>query len=123
MIAPLLLAFAMQAASTDPIEDACYDRDHSQQAMNRCAGEAFERADRELNRHWREITDHYDDAASKKLLLEAQRAWLKYRDAQCELTALDSRGGSMWPMVISGCRADLTRQRNAELADLLGRGE
>ena len=123
MIASLLLGLALQAGTTDPLEDACYDRDHSQQAMNRCAGEAFERADKELNRHWREIIDHYDEPETKKLLLDSQRSWLRYRDAQCELSAFHSRGGSMWPMVVSGCKADLTRQRNAELADLLGQGE
>jgi uncharacterized protein YecT (DUF1311 family) len=119
----LLLALLAQATTTDPLEDACYERDHSQQGMNRCAGEAFERADKELNRHWREVVDHYRDPDTKKLLLEAQRSWLKYRDAQCELTAFHSRGGSMWPMIVGGCKADLTRQRNAELANLLGQGE
>lgn len=123
MIGILLLA-AMQSAVADPLEDACYDRDHSQQAMNMCAGDAFERADQELNRHWREITDHFSgDEEARRLLLEAQRAWLRYRDAQCELDSMHSRGGSMWPMLISGCKAQLTRQRNAELANLLGQGE
>jgi uncharacterized protein YecT (DUF1311 family) len=120
----MLLAAAQQAATTDPIEGACYDRDHSQKAMNMCAGEAFQRADAELNRVWREIQDHFsDDADMKKLLLEGQRGWLKYKEAQCELTAYDSRGGSMWPMVISGCRADMTRRRVQELKDMLGEGE
>ena len=124
MIAAMLLAAALQAATSDPIEDACYDRDHSQQAMNMCAGEAFQRADAELNRVWREIQDHYSgDADLKKLLLEGQRGWIKYKEAQCELTAYDSRGGSMWPMVISGCRAEITRRRVQELKDMLGEGE
>jgi uncharacterized protein YecT (DUF1311 family) len=119
----LLAALAVQPTS-DPEESACYDRDHSQQAMNICAGEAFQRADGDLNRMWREIQSHYSgDADMKKLLLEGQRSWLKYRDAQCELTAYDSRGGSMWPMVISGCRADITRRRVQELKDMLGEGE
>ena len=124
MIAALFLAAAMQSAVADPIEDACYDRNQAQQAMNICAGQAFERADKELNRHWREITDHFsDDKEARRLLLDAQRAWLRYRDAQCELDAFQSRGGSMWPMLVAGCRASLTRQRNVELANLLGQGE
>ena len=122
MIASLLAALALQAATIDPIEQACYDKDHSQMAMNICAGEAFERADAELNRHWKSVLAD-SDAAWKKIMIEGQRGWLKYRDSQCEIVAYAERGGSMWPMVISGCRADMTRQRVQQLVDLLSEGD
>ena len=113
-----LLATAVQLA--DPVEDACYQADQSQQAMNRCAGDANQRADAALNAQWAKVVAIYgDDAESKKLLLDGQRAWLKYRDAQCQLAALDSRGGSIWPLINSGCFASLTRQRTKELSDLI----
>ena len=91
-------------------------------AMNICAGEAFERADAELNRHWKAVLAD-TDVDWKKIMIEGQRGWLKYRDAQCEIVAYAERGGSMWPMIISGCRADMTRQRVQQLVDLLSEGD
>ena len=122
MISALLFAFALQAATTDPVEQTCYDKDHSQMAMNRCAGEAFERADAELNRHWKAVLADAD-TEWKTIMIEGQRGWLKYRDSQCEIVAFAERGGSMWPMIISGCRADMTRQRVQQLVDLLSEGD
>ena len=119
IIALLLAAAAVDAAPDDPIENACYEADQSQQGMNRCAGDAYERADKALNAQWRQVLAQYDDPGAKKLLLESQRAWLKYRDAQCEAAAYDNRGGSIWPLINSGCLASLTRQRTQELKELI----
>ena len=120
MIAAILLVTAFQAGPADPIEDACYKADFSQQAMNRCAGEAYERADAALNAQWKKVLDAYgDDTEAKALLLEGQRAWLKYRDSWCQIAAFDSRGGSIWPLINSGCLASLTRARAHELKVLL----
>jgi len=120
IIALLLTAALMQPATDDPEETACYKRDESQMAMNMCAGAAYERADKALNAEWQKVLAHYgDDAETKALLLDGQRAWIKYRDAQCEMAAFDNRGGSIWPLINSMCLAELTRKRTAELADLL----
>ena len=118
MILALLIAAAPIA---DPIEDACYARDMSQQAMNMCAGDAYQRADKALNLQYAAVMKAYgDDAEAKALLLDSQRAWLKYRDGQCQLEAFDSRGGSIWPLINSGCLAGMTRERTAELKALIG---
>ena len=121
MIVALLIGAAeLQSAPDDPADTACYERDQSQQGMNICAGEAYERADKTLNTQWGRVLTLYGEAAeSKKLLLDGQRAWLKYRDAQCDLAAFDNRGGSIWPLIHSGCLANLTRRRTKELADLI----
>jgi uncharacterized protein YecT (DUF1311 family) len=125
MIIALLLAAAQPQpeAKAQGIEDAeeiaCYERDQSQQAMNRCAGDANQRADKALNAQWAKVLAQFDDAESRKLLLESQRAWLKYRDAHCEAATLDSRGGSIWLLLNSGCLAEMTRERTRELAELI----
>ncbi len=124
MIALLLALAAASTAPDDPVEDACYAADQSQQGMNRCAGDAFQRADKALNLQWAKVAAAFaNDAESKTLLLDTQRAWLKYRDGQCKLAALDSVGGSIWPLINSSCLAQLTRQRTKELTDLLGEGD
>ena len=116
----IVAAAAAQSAPDDPQETACYERDQSQMGMNMCAGEAYERADKALNAQWQKVMAHYgDDAEAKKLLLDGQRAWLTYRDSTCEIAAFDNRGGSIWPLINSMCLARLTRERTAELANLL----
>ena len=38
--------------------------------------------------------------------------------------AFDSKGGSIWPMLVSGCEADLTRQRTQQLVEMIeGEGQ
>ena len=120
MIVTFIIAVAVMQPVDDPIENACYESDHSQQAMNRCAGDAYQRADRALNAQWAKVLAGYgDDAATRKLLRDAQRAWLRYRDAHCKLAASDSIGGSIWLLLNSGCLASLTRQRTQELKTLI----
>ena len=120
---------AGQAESTkheiqDAEEVACYQADYSQQGMNMCAGEAFQRADKALNAQWAKVMAGKGDKDEDKLLLEAQRAWLKYRDAHCLASAYSSLGGSIWPMLVSGCKAELTRKRTHELKVMLeGEGD
>jgi uncharacterized protein YecT (DUF1311 family) len=100
----------------------------TQADMNACAARDFEQADAELNRIWpgliagaraadREIDRTYDHRPGyEQMLREAQRAWLAFRDAQCTYEAADeARGGSMEPMVFSGCAAQLTRARIRQL--------
>ena len=61
--------------------------------------------------------------AQKRRCLPAQRGWIAYRDGQCELAGFEARGGSMEPMLVSGCLADLTRKRTKELKEFIGEGE
>lgn len=95
--------------------------------MTECAGRDYEAADAELNVQYKatrkvlaerdkDITDGSESAAES--LLTAQRAWIAYRDAQCETTGLQAQGGTMQPMLISGCLADLTTKRTEELKQL-----
>ena len=58
-------------------------------------------------------------AGAVEMLKKAQRAWIGYRDGQCQLSGYSARGGSMEPMLVSQCLADLTKKRTQELKDLL----
>jgi uncharacterized protein YecT (DUF1311 family) len=121
MILLLLLALGapVSVAHDDPLEVACYERDYSQQAMNRCAQEAYQRADQAMNAQWTKVRSAFDETEGAKILLEAQRAWLKYRDKHCEAAAFDSLGGSIWPLINFGCLAAQTRERSRELDELI----
>lgn len=100
-----------------------------QYSMTYCAGVDYENADAELNRVWPQARaaakrqDEYiaDEAKSKGLptaseaLLAAQRAWLKFRDAECEYQSYAFFGGTGQPMIGSLCLAELTRERTEQL--------
>lgn len=100
----------------------------TQADMTICAGRDLADADKALNAQYqvtRKALKERDAGASAELkggedaLLKAQRAWLAYRDAQCASVGFQARGGSMEPMLVSSCEADLTRNRTAELKALV----
>ncbi len=126
------LILALLLAAQDP-EWNC-ENPQAQQEMNYCAAQDFRRADAELNAAYRAAVAEaqqadreyriLDDEAGGRptgepgweaSLREAQRAWVSFRDAQCRLQSFEARGGSMQPMLDSGCKATLTRARTAEL--------
>lgn len=102
-----------------------------QASMTYCAGVDYEEADAELNAIWPAAVaaarrqDEYiaDQARSMGLptaveaLRNAQRAWIKFRDAECEYQSYAFFGGTGQPMIGSLCLADLTRQRIKQLQD------
>ncbi|MBP2558027.1 uncharacterized protein YecT (DUF1311 family) [Neorhizobium galegae] len=99
----------------------------TQMEMNICSQRDFEAADKALNAQYqttRKAMKAWDADATPDLkgaedaLVKAQRAWVVYRDAQCISTGFQAHGGSMEPMLVSGCQADLTRKRTAELKEL-----
>lgn len=55
---------------------------------------------------------------AEKALVKAQRAWVDFRDAECEVSGFQMRGGSGEPMLVAGCIADLTDTRTKELKAL-----
>jgi uncharacterized protein YecT (DUF1311 family) len=143
MIAALLLLLAQPAESAErspgPVavaeeppepDDDCSDP-QDQHRMNFCASLDLGAADAALNQQW-ELTVAAMKAADAQVdraydqqpgyyetLLEEQRAWLMFRDAQCLLHSYEARGGSMQPMLELGCKASLTKQRTQDLRELV----
>ena len=124
MILALLMLAAVPLDCDDPI---------TQIDMTMCAQAAFERADAELNKAWKpayaemqRLDREYQTAGEGLLgyapaLLASQRAWIAYRDAQCEVESQENRGGSGQPMVYSLCKERLTQERTMFLRGLLKR--
>ena len=104
------------------VEDAeaviCFGKELTQMGMNSCAEQEFERADKALNLAWTNAKGWVkDDPQASALLLESQRAWLKYRDAQCAFIADENRGGSIVPLEHSKCLSNLTKERTEALTN------
>lgn len=103
----------------------------SQADMNQCAYMDFEKADKELNAVYQQALKSAAQADKEaaemnaayvgavKALKKAQRAWIDYRDGHCDGVGYEAVGGSMQPMLISGCQARLTEHRTKELRELI----
>ncbi|AOF88262.1 lysozyme inhibitor LprI family protein [Sinorhizobium sp. RAC02] len=127
LVVTAFFIFASFATAQDGEPEIDCNNAMAQIEMNICADRDYQTADTELNAVYKkamaaagemdvqakEMGEHYVGAVDA--LKRAQRAWIGYRDGQCELAGFEARGGSMEPMLVSGCLADLTRKRTAEL--------
>jgi uncharacterized protein YecT (DUF1311 family) len=52
------------------------------------------------------------------LLVESERVWKQYREAQCKAAVNEYAGGDMAPMIHWQCIAELTKQRTRALQDI-----
>lgn len=107
----ILIAAFTSAARADECDNAV-----DQGTMNRCAEDAWKKADAELNAVYKKLQSrNKEDARASKLLIAAERAWVAFRDAECEYSAADNQGGSIFPLVYFGCFDKLTNARTNQL--------
>jgi uncharacterized protein YecT (DUF1311 family) len=85
--------------------------------LNKSAGNDSADAERELNATYQGIVKKYaDDPAFIGRLRTAQRAWVKFRDAQLEMRFPPSDlVGSARPMCYASYKAELTQARTRKL--------
>lgn len=85
--------------------------------MNMCANEGYERVDAALNEIYGQLRRNMQktNPDSVPLLVDAQRAWITFRDKHCAFVSSGYEGGSMQSFVITSCRTELTEYRNEEL--------
>ena len=102
---------AMDARYT-PAFQQCLDSPGGQSTMGmvQCIGEELKVQDKALNAAYRDLVGDMN-ARQKANLLKAQRAWIAFRDAECDLDASVALGGSMHGMLVSDCRAAMTDER------------
>ena len=86
----------------------------SQNDMNMCADREYKAADRQLNSAYRKLITHLD-VREKALLATAERAWVAFRDKECTYQSSENEGGSIYPLVYTGCLLRLTEARTREL--------
>ena len=116
----LALCFAAFGLSSQARSQECDRNDESQAGMDICAGADFQVSDAKLNADYAEVIKRLsDDADARKLLQEAQRAWIAFRDAECKFSSSGVDGGSAYPMVYAMCLQGLTDERVVQLGAYL----
>jgi uncharacterized protein YecT (DUF1311 family) len=110
-VVTLLLATGA-ARADDKIN--CKSQDLNQMQLDQCAGQDFTAADAKLNALYKVMISKYD-ATNGALLKASERAWLAYRDAQCDFATNGTAGGTINSMMDTMCR---TTQTNARIKEL-----
>lgn len=103
------------------------DDEYDTAAIVSCLQSEFEAEDRRLNDRYRRVVAmmRASDASAatpaigEQRLREAQRAWIRFRDAECTLTGHAMVGGSQEAILEAGCRTARTRERIGQLDNLL----
>jgi uncharacterized protein YecT (DUF1311 family) len=117
-------AIACVTLSAASVARAAECADQTQNGLNVCADAAYRKADAALNAAYKEIIARLKgDAATTKLLVTAQKAWIGYRDAECDFSSPANAGGSIYPMVYSLCLEAATKERTRELDVFLKCGD
>lgn len=114
----LLCGFTQIAAADDAglskQFSACMERSGGATAnMLDCIAAEAKLQDARLNTSYKEVIAQLSPAR-KKQLQDAQRAWLKYRDANCNFYA-DPEGGTMAAVSSNDCVMSATASRAKEL--------
>lgn len=99
---------------------------HATNVLASCLARETDAWDAHLNSEWsnvraeaaaRDAADAGADGANVKALLAAQRAWLAYRDAECDNTYQRYIGGTIRSLTAGACLADMTAERVIDFRD------
>jgi len=85
--------------------------------MFECNGEELDRQDVRLNNAYKKLMSKLS-RDRKKALLKAQRAWIKFREANCDYY-LDPDGGKADRLNVSSCLVTMTATRAKDLEGML----
>lgn len=97
----------------------------SAQGNFQCAEKARLAADKELNDTYKKLLGNLKDDSEKEnfsrtQIVSAQRAWVTFRDAECEFRTSLNGGAHQWLVVNrSQCIAELTAERTKALQSYL----
>ena len=121
-IALLVLAVASSTTSaadvTTPEFDACIKKSGGVTSeMMDCVNVETKRQDEKLNQSYQKLLASLK-AARKAQLVDAQRAWLKYRELNCAFYD-DGSGGTAAKLAADDCIMTMTAKRAAELEYLM----
>lgn len=119
--------------SDTAIVEACIDEEGqvidldtaSQMQMNYCAAKDAAIAEGAMQTTYAAVLAQLasNKESGKKILqtvTDGQKLWLSYRDMHCKAEGLAYEGGSIQPLIVAGCKKNLTEERTKALQELLG---
>ena len=125
ILAMTLFLFGCGASEEEQKESATLEKKLAEDAsltqvdMNELSNEIYTVWDDVLNEIWGILKDTQDDK-TMNTLLEEQREWIDYKEAEAKKAGEEFAGGSMEAMAVDQKAAELTQIRVYELAAYLG---
>jgi uncharacterized protein YecT (DUF1311 family) len=86
----------------------------TQPEMNVCSRLDYQQADKKLQQVYDRLRSKLPNT-SQQQLVSAQKAWIAFRDSNCDFQKSFFEGGSIAPTMLNGCLSDVTQQRTSEL--------
>lgn len=123
------------AAKIEKALDKCMADAVSNYEMGECSSKKLQSADELLNRVYKaqvavlkkQIQEEKGEGPlgqfgeeTLKRLVKAQRTWIAFRDAECDLAGTDMLFGSGEGLVITSCLAETTLARATKLGEFFG---
>ncbi|WP_223465851.1 lysozyme inhibitor LprI family protein [Pseudomonas sp. GL-RE-26] len=109
----MLCCFGMSWFSLANADSDCDSESTETKEILKCISDSYKRVDRKLNAQYKALVSNHQ-IQNKKLLLEGQRAWIKFRDSNCSDYRSSSLGGESKIEEV-GCLVSLTSSRLVEL--------
>lgn len=119
LAALLALAGTARAQEASPCADAATTVE-----IRECLDKAYIRADADLNAVWKQVMAQVGQAdylpaeerkAWKEELLASQRAWIQFKEHDCDAVGFEWFGGTGAPGAILSCLLEHTEARTADL--------
>ncbi|MEN9913839.1 MAG: hypothetical protein RL528_573 [Bacteroidota bacterium] len=86
--------------------------------LNQNATIKYQKTDAKLNEIYNQLINILD-IPQKKLLIIAQKNWIKFRDSNCKFEISDYNGGSIQTLIYSNCLIECTQIRIKQLSENL----
>lgn len=116
LIALLLAACAGSACALD-CKNAVATPD-----LNECASIEQKKVESQLNQVYQRVLKSVGEADTKKALVEAQRAWVKFREADCKAVYENYKTGTIRTVMFIGCMQGHAEKRIKDLEGFQGGG-
>lgn len=107
LLCTILLSFPIANANCKPNPQTTVE-------MVECAERDYKKADTQLNKAYKDIIKGLK-GQYKKNMIQAELAWIQYRDKNCTYESALYEGGTMRPLIGLGCMTRMTKARTQEL--------
>lgn len=113
----MLVSALAYGDETSQSHDKCLQKAISTVDIVTCISTEYERQDQRLNDNYQQLRSQLSSARQEQLLT-AQRAWIQYKEANCDFY-FDPEGGTLARVSANSCVLNETRERADELERLM----
>jgi uncharacterized protein YecT (DUF1311 family) len=119
VVVSIAFAFAVRAADQGKgkSDERCDDGDLGIAGQSLSYDKQYKQADAELNKVYEQVMSRLDSKSQKDALKAAQRAWISFRDKECDFDASRYEGGTLVNVVHPACLYPETARRTDALHD------